>query len=94
MFGDLLGAHSFVASIDFPVFLRGFMFSCKLLINLLFLWKQDKVCEELFGSRQAQTIQNVRMPTIQKVRIATIQNVRTRIKPYIRYRNVAGKGFE
>ena len=43
---------------------------------------------------QAQTIQNVRMPTIQKVRIATIQNVRTRIKPYIRYRNVAGKGFE
>ena len=53
MFRDLLGAHSFVASIVFPVFLRGFMFLCKLLINLLFLWKWDKVCEELFGSRQA-----------------------------------------
>ncbi len=35
---------------------------------------------------QAQTIQNVRMPTI--------QSIRTRIKPYIRYRNDAGKGFE
>ena len=41
-----------------------------------------------------KTIQNVRMPAIQKVRTATIQNVLTRIKPYIRYRNDAGKGFE
>ena len=43
--------------------------------------------------RRRETIQNVRIPTIQKVRIATIQNVLTRIKPYIRYRNGAGKGF-